>query len=49
VSVAAESLIRTKLEAPVPRRPTLVRAPAGWGKTTLPATTGGEPPGERRH
>jgi LuxR family transcriptional regulator, maltose regulon positive regulatory protein len=54
VSLAAESLIQTKLEAPVPRRLvtrrallerladgggprrlTLVRAPAGWGKTTL--------------
>jgi LuxR family maltose regulon positive regulatory protein len=56
VSVAVESLIQTKLEAPVPRRLvarrellarlvdggaprrlTLVRAPAGWGKTTLVA------------
>jgi LuxR family transcriptional regulator, maltose regulon positive regulatory protein len=53
VSVAVESLIQTKLEAPRPRRLvprrdllarlldggprrlTLVRAPAGWGKTTL--------------
>jgi len=51
--VAVESLIQTKLEAPLPRRLvarealvrrladgsprrlTLVRAPAGWGKTTL--------------